>query len=105
MRYGELVAGIIPISIATPFASDRIFEKWFSFPNIFLLAPIPLMTGILVMALEITCVICRNLMTAGAGSFVITITMFILCFHGLAYSFLSVHRSRSTDDCRGSKLS
>lgn len=82
------VAGIILISIATPFASDRIFEKWFSFPNIFLLAPIPLMCGILVMALEITL---RHLPKPDDRwcwlPFVITIAMFILCFHGLVYSF------------------
>lgn len=82
------VLAIILISVATPFASDRIFEKWFSFPNIFLLAPIPLITGGLIVALE---VVLRQLPKAHDRwcwlPFVMTIAMFILCFHGLVYSF------------------
>ncbi|MEO1748043.1 MAG: cytochrome d ubiquinol oxidase subunit II, partial [Pseudomonadota bacterium] len=32
------------ISLATPFASPRIFEKWFSVPEIIALLPLPIMT-------------------------------------------------------------
>ena len=32
------------ISLATPLASERIFDKWFSVPEIILLAPLPLAT-------------------------------------------------------------
>lgn len=80
--------GIAIVSIATPIVNERIFEKWFSIPNIFLLAPIPVITGALIIGLEI---VLRQmpfkkdqfcwLPFAGA------IGMFILCFHGLAYSF------------------
>jgi len=38
------VAGMGVISLATPLASARIFEKWFSVPEIIALAPLPLMT-------------------------------------------------------------
>lgn len=41
------LAGMIFISLATPFASERIFAKWFSMPEIVALAPLPLMTGAL----------------------------------------------------------
>ncbi len=43
-----LVLGIGAISVATPFVSSRIFDKWFSFPEIILLAPLPLLSGALV---------------------------------------------------------
>ena len=76
------------ISIATPLVSERIFEKWFSFPNIVLLAPIPLITGALIVALE---VLLRQLPKTNDHwcwvPFVAAIGIFILCFHGLAYSF------------------
>ncbi len=39
--------GILVVSVATPLVSDRIFERWFTFPNIIGLAPIPLMTAAL----------------------------------------------------------
>lgn len=82
------MAAITLISISTPLVSERIFEKWFSFPNIVLLAPIPLITGALVIALEI---LLRQLPKPDDRlcwvPFVATIGIFILCFHGLAYSF------------------
>src|SRR5436853_414658 len=40
-------AGIAAISVATPLVSSLVFHKWFSFPNIVLLAPVPLMTAVL----------------------------------------------------------
>lgn len=82
------ILSIALISIATPLVSPRIFEKWFSFPNIFLLAPIPLITGALVVAME---VILRQLPKPDDRwcwlPFGLTIAIFVLCFHGLAYSF------------------
>lgn len=39
--------GMVLISLATPFASPRIFDKWFSLPEFFLLAPLPILTGAL----------------------------------------------------------
>jgi cytochrome d ubiquinol oxidase subunit II len=36
--------GMAAISIATPLASPRIFDRWFSLPEFILLAPLPLMT-------------------------------------------------------------
>ncbi len=37
--------GILVVSVATPLVSDRIFERWFTFPNIIGLAPIPTHDG------------------------------------------------------------
>lgn len=80
--------GMILVSVSTPLVSARIFEKWFSMPNFILLLPIPLVTAGLIVALEI---VLRRLphprdhhawmpFAGGVG-------MFILGFHGLAYSF------------------
>ncbi len=85
--WGTMLA-IALISISTPLVSARIFDKWFSFPNIVLLAPIPLITAVLVIALE---VLLRQLPKPNDRwcwvPFVTTIGIFVLCFHGLAYSF------------------
>jgi len=85
--WGTMVA-IALISVSTPIVSDRIFEKWFSFPNIVLLAPIPIITMTLIIALEI---MLRQMPKENDRwnwvPFLLTIGIFILCFHGLAYSF------------------
>lgn len=85
--YGT-VAGIALISITTPMVSERIFDKWFQFPNIILLAPIPVITGALILALYF---LLRELPRENDRlcwlPFVLTIGIFIMCFHGLAYSF------------------
>jgi len=84
-------AGVIAISVATPWVSPRIFDKWFSFPNLLMLLPIPAMT----MALFL--VIRRSLARLptrfaqgnqyGAGvPFACTVGVFLLSFYGLAYS-------------------
>jgi cytochrome d ubiquinol oxidase subunit II len=84
-------AGVVAISVATPWVSPRIFDKWFSFPNVLMLLPIPVMT----MALFV--VIWRSLSRLptrfaqgnqyGAGvPFASTVGVFLLSFYGLAYS-------------------
>ena len=40
-------AGVVAISVATPWVSQRILDKWFSFPNVLMLFPIPVMTVVL----------------------------------------------------------
>ncbi|MEL6311450.1 MAG: cytochrome d ubiquinol oxidase subunit II [Pseudomonadota bacterium] len=81
-------AGLAAVSIATPLVSERIFEKWFTWPNIAMLAPIPILTGIL-------CLILLRMLSQmpypkdrwNWVPFVITIAVFVLGFLGLAYSF------------------
>lgn len=84
---GTMIA-IALISISTPLVSERIFDKWFSFPNIILLAPIPIITVALVFSLEM---LLRKLPRPDDRwcwvPFAVTIAIFILCFQGLAYSF------------------
>jgi cytochrome d ubiquinol oxidase subunit II len=85
------VAGVGAISIVTPLVSHRIFDKWFSFPNIVLLMPIPLATLVLFF------VIARSLkrlplrLDQGneygmAVPFACTVGVFVLAFYGLGYS-------------------
>lgn len=83
-----LLGGLAAVSIASPLASPRVFEKWFSFPEVVLLAPMPLgfalIATLLVLAL-------RHLPTKDDSwawfPFTATIALFCLAFVGLAYSF------------------
>jgi len=83
-----MTLGIVAVSLATPLVNERIFDKWFSFPNIILLAPIPLMSGMLILAMDY---MLRKMpfeedkfcWVPFAGA----IVTFFLCFIGLAYSF------------------
>ncbi len=83
--------GVLAISVATPLVSHRIFDKWFSFPYLLMLFPIPLTTAVLF------AVIYRSLARLpvrladknhyGAGvPFAATVGVFLLAFYGLGYS-------------------
>jgi cytochrome d ubiquinol oxidase subunit II len=80
--------GMILVSVATPLLSNRIFEKWFSFPNIFLLFPIPLTSAILIMFMHITL---KRLPRPNDAycwvPFTLAAAIFVMGFNGLAYSF------------------
>ena len=79
--------GIVAVSIATPLVSPRIFEKWFSLPNLYLLAPVPVLTAVLFALCEVHL---RRIGRGVAGRdwvpFASAIGMFLLAFVGLAYS-------------------
>ncbi len=83
-----VVLGMGAVSLATPFVSQRIWDKWFSFPEIVLLAPLPLGSALLLAGLWVAL---RRLPTADdsfAGlPFLGAVALFALAFGGLAYSF------------------
>jgi cytochrome d ubiquinol oxidase subunit II len=83
-----LVLGLGAVSLATPLVSQRIWDKWFSIPEFFLLAPLPIMSVALVGLLWLSL---RHLPAEGDRfawvPFVATIVLFILAFFGMAYSF------------------
>lgn len=83
-----VVAGFGLISLVTPLVSPRIFEKWFSVPEILLLAPLPLgamlLTVILWLLLRRLPLVDDQLSWA---PFTCAAGLFILAFAGLAYSF------------------
>jgi cytochrome d ubiquinol oxidase subunit II len=88
-------SGIVAVSIATPLVSNHIFDKWFSLPNILLLAPIPLLTAGLFV---ITRLFLRRLAQDAADGnqrglsrwcwapFACVVVIFMLSFIGLGYS-------------------
>lgn len=83
-----VLGGLAVVSVASPLASPRIFEKWFSFPEIVLLAPMPvgfaMIAALLIVAL-------RHLPAVGDAwswiPFAAATALFVLAFVGLAYSF------------------
>jgi cytochrome bd ubiquinol oxidase subunit II len=76
--------GVVSVSIATPLVSERIFQKWFSLPDLFWLSPIPIITALLFVACH------RNLTSPDKQRlwrpFACTVGIFVLSFCGLAYS-------------------
>jgi cytochrome d ubiquinol oxidase subunit II len=80
--------GMVAVSLATPLVSPRIFERWFAFPNIIGLAPIPLMTGALFVALWVFLKRMPRLdHSLDFVPFMGAVSLFALGFLGLAYSF------------------
>ncbi|MFW5654386.1 MAG: cytochrome d ubiquinol oxidase subunit II [Roseicyclus sp.] len=93
VRWGQeslwgVILGIGAVSLATPFVSARIFEKWFAYPEILYLAPLPLISGALVLALWI---MLRRMPFAGDRlswlPFAAASLLFALAYLGMAYSF------------------
>jgi cytochrome bd ubiquinol oxidase subunit II len=82
--------GLLAVSVVTPLVSDRIFEKWFAFPYIVMLAPLPIVTVGLVFLLHL---VLGTLPARGDRfawlPFAGAIALFNLAFYGLAYSFFS----------------
>ncbi len=80
--------GLIAVSLVNPMVSSDIFLKWLSVPQVFYLAPLPIVTMLLLIYLSYL----LRVMDADASRaeylpFILTIAVFILSFAGLAYSF------------------
>lgn len=88
-RAGWLAAlGIFAVCLINPLTSDYVWQRWFSLPEAFLLFPIPLTCfAMLVLADRFL----RKIPLANDFGcwipFVAALTIFFLCFQGLAYSF------------------
>jgi cytochrome bd ubiquinol oxidase subunit II len=83
-----VVLGMGAVSLATPFVSARIFDKWFAWPQMLWLAPLPLASAALIGLVWWTL---RRLPLDGDRlswlPFVATSALFSLGFAGMAYSF------------------
>ena len=83
-----LVLGIAAISLATPFVSVRIFDKWFSWPEMLYLSPLPILSAGLLLWLWLKL---RHLPMENDGHswspFAAIMALFALSFGGMAYSF------------------
>lgn len=83
-----VVLGLGAVSLASPLVSPRIMEKWTSVPEIFLLAPLPLLSALLIGGLW---VLLREMPLERDRlswlPFAMTVVLFALGFFGMAYSF------------------
>lgn len=83
-----LILGIGAISMATPFVSTRIFDKWFNWPASLYLAPLPILSGLLVMWLWS---MLRKMPFENDRyswlPFVAATFLWVMAFGGMAYSF------------------
>lgn len=82
-----VAASLVAISLATPLVSERVWDKWFSVPELFALLPVPLLSGLALLAIH--WVAARpSLVQAGYGWLVFanTVLIVVLAFFGLAYS-------------------
>ncbi len=83
-----LILGIGAVSLATPFVSPRIFDKWFEFPQALYLAPLPLISGAMVVFLwwKLRRLPQENDRYAWTP-FAAATTLFTCSYIGMAYSF------------------
>jgi cytochrome d ubiquinol oxidase subunit II len=83
-----LLLGIGAISVASPLVSARIFERWFSWPEILWLSPLPLLSAALLAALWAALRRLPSDDDRGAWvPFSCGTGLFVLAFFGMAYSF------------------
>jgi len=83
-----VVLGIGAVSLATPLVSTRLFDKWLSFPQVLYLAPLPILSGLLIVWLW------RMLRAMPFADdrrswlpFAVATSLFALAYLGMAYSF------------------
>jgi cytochrome d ubiquinol oxidase subunit II len=86
-----VLAGFAAVSIASPLVSERIFSKWFSLPNVVLLAPLPIVTvGLLLIAARSLWRLPVRLEQGNEYGtwvpFACTVGVIVIGFYGLAYS-------------------
>lgn len=83
-----LVLGIGTISLATPFVSTRIFDKWFNWPDALYLAPLPILSALLVYWLW---AMLRKMPypddRRSWQPFAAATALWVMAFGGMAYSF------------------
>ncbi len=83
-----VIGALLTVSIATPAASPRIFDKWFSLPEFFFLAPLPSLSAVLVVILWSALRRTPDVADVDARfPFAAAVMLFLLGFFGLAYSF------------------
>ena len=84
--WAPMVAGMVLISMATPWVSQIVRERWFVLPELIALSAIPLMTGVALLAVR---GLLNSRVVRGPACwlpFVLLIFVFVLGFLGLAYS-------------------
>lgn len=74
------LAFMAAVSLATPFLQERIAERWFGWPNIGFLWPVPLVTALVALG------IWRSAPSDEARPFLLSILLFLLAYLGLGIS-------------------
>jgi cytochrome d ubiquinol oxidase subunit II len=79
--------GVSAISLATPFASTRILDKWFGLPQMLWLAPLPILTAAALVGIWMYVArLQREAARREWVPFVLAVCVFVLSFLGLGYS-------------------
>jgi cytochrome d ubiquinol oxidase subunit II len=81
--FGVATVGfIVVVSLWTPFLDVAYWERWFAWPQIVFVAPVPIAVGLLILALA------RTLFSEGREwrPFVLSLALFLICFGGLGIS-------------------
>jgi cytochrome d ubiquinol oxidase subunit II len=86
IAWAPMAGGLILISMATPWISATVRERWFTLPEMISLMSIPLTTGALLLAVRAVLNTRRVLVALSWLPFVLLIGVFVLGFLGLAYS-------------------
>ncbi len=86
IAWAPMVGGLVLISMATPWVSATVLERWFALPEIIALMAIPLMTGVSLYAVLAVLKTRQVLGPLCWLPFVLLILVFVLGFLGLAYS-------------------
>ena len=76
-----VLAAIVAVSLATPFLHGEYWRRWFTWPTVALAAPVPLLVGLVALALIRTLAARRD-----RWPFILTLALFALCFAGLGIS-------------------
>jgi len=83
-----VVLGVGAVSLATPLVSPRIFEKWLSFPETLYLAPLPIVSMLLILGLwRLVRVMPLEGDRRSWLPFAMATVLFTLAYVGMAYSF------------------
>ncbi|RDD63051.1 cytochrome d ubiquinol oxidase subunit II [Ferruginivarius sediminum] len=72
---------VLAVSAWTPFLENTIHQRWFSWPNIALLSPVPIVTALVLFQLWRAVNLRREIQP-----FVLSIALFLLCYLGLGIS-------------------
>lgn len=90
------MAGVVAISVATPMASERLLEKWFAWPRMLWLSPLPILTAAAFAGILVSLRSLQNGLSRREWlPFVLSVWVFVFAFCGLAYSlfpFLVIDR-------------
>lgn len=77
-----VIVFISVVSLWVPFLYHEIHDRWFSWPNLLYLSPVPILTGIITLRLFYVLL----WKTHESRAFILTILLFLLCYIGLAIS-------------------